>query len=46
MDTTKIICIILAVLFELKKYDECIELCKKAVDIGREQRADYTHIAK
>ncbi|MCP9259789.1 putative Stress-induced-phosphoprotein 1 [Dirofilaria immitis] len=35
-----------AVLFEQKKYDECIELCKKAVDIGREQRADYTHIAK
>lgn len=37
---------ITAVLFEQKKYDECIELCKKAVDIGREQRADYTHIAK
>lgn len=35
-----------AVLFEQKKYDECIELCKKAVDIGREQRADYTQIAK
>ncbi|VDN91367.1 unnamed protein product [Brugia pahangi] len=35
-----------AVLFEQKKYDECIELCKKAVDIGREQRADYTLIAK
>ncbi|KHN87650.1 Stress-induced-phosphoprotein 1 [Toxocara canis] len=35
-----------AVLFEQQKYDECIELCKKAVDVGREQRAEYTLIAK
>ncbi|VDK73753.1 unnamed protein product [Gongylonema pulchrum] len=33
-------------MFEDKKYDACIELCMKAVEIGREQRADYTHIAK
>ena len=35
-----------AVYFEQKKYDECISLCEKAVDIGREHRADYTLIAK
>jgi len=35
-----------AVLFEEARYDECIELCEKAVDIGRENRADYTLISK
>lgn len=37
---------IAAVLFEQQKYEDCIELCKKAVDVGREQRAEYTLIAK
>ncbi|CAJ0584702.1 unnamed protein product, partial [Mesorhabditis spiculigera] len=32
--------------FEEQKFDECIELCKKAVEIGRDNRADYTLIAK
>lgn len=35
-----------AVYFEQKKYDECISTCEKAVDVGRENRADYTAIAK
>lgn len=35
-----------AVYFEQKKYDECIKECEEAVDIGRENRADYVHIAK
>ncbi|KAE9556615.1 hypothetical protein FO519_000021 [Halicephalobus sp. NKZ332] len=35
-----------AVFFEEGKFDECIEECKKAVDIGREVQADYTQIAK
>jgi len=35
-----------AVLFEEAKYDECIQLCEKAVDIGRENRADYKLISK
>lgn len=35
-----------AVLFEKKEYDNCIELCKQAVEVGREQRAEYTLIAK
>ncbi|TKR86655.1 hypothetical protein L596_011201 [Steinernema carpocapsae] len=35
-----------AVLFEQNKYDECIEKCLKAVEVGRENRADYTLIAK
>lgn len=35
-----------AVLFEEQRYEECIELCNKAIDIGRENRADYSLIAK
>lgn len=35
-----------AVLFEEGKYEECIDLCSKAVDIGRENRADFKLIAK
>jgi len=35
-----------AVLFEQQKYEECIELCNKAVDVGRDQRSDYALIAK
>ncbi|XP_067680226.1 stress-induced-phosphoprotein 1-like [Haliotis asinina] len=35
-----------AVYFEQAKYDECIEECKAAIDLGREHRADYKLIAK
>jgi len=35
-----------AVLFEEEKYDECLKLCDKAIDIGRENKADYTVVAK
>jgi len=35
-----------ACFFEEGKYDECIELCKKAVDVGREHRADFSLVAK
>ncbi|KAL3101323.1 hypothetical protein niasHT_028079 [Heterodera trifolii] len=35
-----------AVFFEEGKYDECIEMCGKAVEIGRENRADYALVAK
>lgn len=35
-----------AVFFEEKRYDECIELCHKAVAIGRENRAPFSAIAK
>ncbi|KAL1463527.1 hypothetical protein WDU94_015270 [Cyamophila willieti] len=37
---------IAAVYFERKEYDQCIEQCKKAVDIGRENRADFKLISK
>ncbi|VDK47568.1 unnamed protein product [Anisakis simplex] len=35
-----------AVLLEQQKYEDCIQLCQKAVEVGREQRAEYTLIAK
>ena len=35
-----------AVFFEQKKNDECIEKCKKAIEIGRSMRADYKVVAK
>lgn len=35
-----------AVYFEEGRYDDCIALCLKAVDVGREHRADYALIAK
>jgi len=34
------------VLFEQKKYDECIVKCKEAIEIGRAARADYKIVAK
>lgn len=37
---------VLAVYFEMKQYDDCIATCEKAVDVGRENRADFTIIAK
>ncbi|KAF6017017.1 STIP1 [Bugula neritina] len=35
-----------AVYFEQGRYDLCIETCQKAVDVGRENQADYKLIAK
>mmetsp|Transcript_69186 Transcript_69186/g.218860 ORF Transcript_69186/g.218860 Transcript_69186/m.218860 type:complete len:297 (+) Transcript_69186:125-1015(+) len=35
-----------AVFMEVKKYDECIEDCKKAVETGKSQYADYKLIAR
>ncbi len=35
-----------AVRFEQKKYQECVEACEKAVDVGRDNRADFKLIAK
>lgn len=35
-----------ACMFELKQYDECLEECKKALEVGRAERADYQMIAK
>jgi len=37
---------IAAVKFEQKKYAECVEFCAKAVDVGRENRADFKMVAK
>lgn len=35
-----------AVYFEQKNFQECIKQCEKAVDVGRENRADFKIIAK
>ncbi|KAI3387953.1 hypothetical protein SNEBB_004983 [Seison nebaliae] len=35
-----------AVLYEEKKYEECIELGKKCIEVGRDNRTDYAIIAK
>lgn len=35
-----------AVYFEQKEYEICIKECEKAIDIGRENRADFKLIAK
>lgn len=35
-----------AVYFNTKKYDECIEACQKAVEVGKENRAPFEERAK
>jgi stress-induced-phosphoprotein 1 len=34
------------VLFEQEKYEDCIKVCERAIDVGREHRADFKLIAR
>ncbi len=40
------IILFVAVYFEQKEYDKCVELCEEAVEKGRDVRADFKIIAK
>lgn len=48
LDSTEIVYLlnIAAVYFEQKEYQKCITQCEKAIEIGRENRADFKLIAK
>lgn len=48
LDPTEIIYLlnIAAVYFEQKEYQKCIAQCEKAIEVGRENRADFKLIAK
>lgn len=48
LDPTEIVYLlnIAAVYFEQKEYDKCISQCEQAIEIGRENRADFKLIAK
>jgi len=35
-----------AVYFEKKEYEKAVKVCEEAIDVGRENRADFKHIAK
>lgn len=37
---------IAAVYFEQKEYTKCVDQCTRAIEVGRENRADYKLIAK
>ena len=37
---------LVAVYFEKEEYDTCITECKEAVEIGRENKAEYKLISK
>ncbi|XP_012527347.1 stress-induced-phosphoprotein 1 [Monomorium pharaonis] len=48
LDSTEIVYLlnIAAVYFEQKEYEKCIAQCEKAIETGRENRADFKLIAK
>lgn len=48
LDSTEIVYLlnIAAVYFEQKEYQKCITQCEKAIEVGRENRADFKLIAK
>lgn len=48
LDSTEIVYLlnIAAVYFEQKEYEKCISQCENAIEVGRENRADFKLIAK
>ncbi|KAM3582284.1 Hsp90 cochaperone, variant 2 [Umbelopsis sp. WA50703] len=46
VETKRVLVIFIAVQFEQEKFEDCIKTCEEAVEVGRDNRADYKLIAR
>lgn len=40
------IVLLVAVYFEMQNYEECIKVCEEAIEVGRENKADFKLVGK